>query len=251
VLVVSRLEAEMTAHIGLYFPYFHFPSDEWIKLSALYWDKMYRVVPHGYGTFRDTPTVRELSKGKSRFIDILHPEDFYAELDTIKMAFLQLIEHHTKTLQKHYGIENRYSWPDLPYTAINAPEADPRLAYLHISKIEGELRNILLKRGLGTHRTGKGADSQWIGMHPRLANVYMSALAETLASHEPFNANPITNDLTNYFVVGGFTFERLAQTLLENAKITSVVHPINETQGKNKLNCVQEGVQDGPDEKEL
>ncbi|HJS81431.1 MAG TPA: hypothetical protein VJ742_01205, partial [Nitrososphaera sp.] len=30
-----------------------------------------------------------------------------------------------------------------------------------------------------------------------------------------------------------------------------VVHPLNETQGKSKINCVQEGVQDGPDKKEL
>jgi integrase len=30
-----------------------------------------------------------------------------------------------------------------------------------------------------------------------------------------------------------------------------VVHPLNGTQSKNKINCVHEGVQDGPDEKEL
>jgi hypothetical protein len=30
-----------------------------------------------------------------------------------------------------------------------------------------------------------------------------------------------------------------------------VVHPLNGTQGKNKINCVQEGVQDGKDKKEL
>jgi 4-hydroxybenzoate polyprenyltransferase len=30
-----------------------------------------------------------------------------------------------------------------------------------------------------------------------------------------------------------------------------VVHPLNETQGKNKINCVHEGVQDGTDKKEL
>jgi hypothetical protein len=33
--------------------------------------------------------------------------------------------------------------------------------------------------------------------------------------------------------------------------IAIVVHPLNGTQGKNKINCVHEGVQDGPDEKEL
>ncbi len=33
--------------------------------------------------------------------------------------------------------------------------------------------------------------------------------------------------------------------------VKNVVHPLNETQGKNKINCVREGVQDGTDKKEL
>jgi hypothetical protein len=33
--------------------------------------------------------------------------------------------------------------------------------------------------------------------------------------------------------------------------VSVVVHPLNRTQRKNKINCVQEGVQDGPNEKKL
>ena len=51
----------MSAQIGLFFPYFHFPSDEWVKVAALYWDKMYRIVPYGYGTLRDTKVVKGLA----------------------------------------------------------------------------------------------------------------------------------------------------------------------------------------------
>lgn len=32
----------------LYFPSIEFKSDEWIKSSLLYWDKIYRIVPQGY-----------------------------------------------------------------------------------------------------------------------------------------------------------------------------------------------------------
>lgn len=210
----------MSANIGLYFPYFHFPSDEWIKLSALYWDKMYRIVPYSYDKLHDSPVVQEFSKGDHPFVDILRPEQYFEDLEKIKIAFLSLIEQHTKELVKNYSVENRHAWPNDPYTAKNSPDGNPKLAYLHSDKIENELKEVLVKRGLGTPRTDSGPDYMWIGMHPRLVSVYMAALAETLARHEPFNANPITNDPINYFAVGGFTFERLAQVLLEDANIT-------------------------------
>jgi len=209
----------MNAHIGLYFPHFHFPDDEWIKVSALYWDKMYRIVPYSYDKLHDSPAVQELSKGESPFVNILRPEKYFDDLEKIKVDFLSLIEQHTKELVKYYAVENRDAWPNDPYTVKNSPDGNPKLAYLHSDKVENELREVLLKTGLGTPRTDSGPDYMWIGMHPRLVNVYMAALAETLARHEPFNANPVTNDPINYFAVGGFTFERLAQVLLEDANI--------------------------------
>ena len=33
------------ATIGLYHPFIHFKDDDWLKLSALYWDRMARIVP--------------------------------------------------------------------------------------------------------------------------------------------------------------------------------------------------------------
>ena len=37
----------------------------------------------------------------------------------------------------------------------------------------------------------------------------------------------------------------------EGAEQTNVVHPLNWTQGQNKINCVHKGVQNGSNEKEL
>lgn len=34
--------------IGLYHPHIHFRSDSWIKVAALYWTKMARIVPPEY-----------------------------------------------------------------------------------------------------------------------------------------------------------------------------------------------------------
>lgn len=34
--------------IGLYYPYIHFRDEKWMKIAALYWPRMARVVPHGF-----------------------------------------------------------------------------------------------------------------------------------------------------------------------------------------------------------
>lgn len=208
----------MSTHIGLYFPYFHFPEDDWVKVSALYWDKLYRIVPYGYQTKRDSDLIKILSdpSNNTSLVRNIHPEDFHDALNQIKISFIRLIENHTKEIVYHYGLDKRHEWSDNPYTAQYSPEGDPKLAYIFSEKIDPELFDILISRDLGTTRSPQG--DNWLGMHPKLANVYMAALAETLA--EKAKCHPVTNDPINYFAVSGFTFERLAQVLLSNAKIT-------------------------------
>jgi hypothetical protein len=38
----------MPDYIGSYSPLIHFPHDSWIKLAAIYWDKLGRIVPVDY-----------------------------------------------------------------------------------------------------------------------------------------------------------------------------------------------------------
>ena len=45
----------MSGHIGLYYPFIHFRDESWLKLTSLYWDRMGRIVPEGYG-LRDNDT---------------------------------------------------------------------------------------------------------------------------------------------------------------------------------------------------
>jgi hypothetical protein len=210
----------MSAHIGLYFPYFHFPSDNWVKVSALYWDKMYRIVPSYYQTRRDTDLVKVLcgqNKEKTGFIANIDPDAFYVDLHDISIQFIRLIENHTQELVKYYGIENRDKWEVNEYTSKISPESDTRLAYIYNEKIDYELGQILDSRGLGTRRGSNEQGREWIGMHPRLANVYMSALAERLSLRA--GAHPVASDSINYFAITGFTFERLAQVLLDRSRV--------------------------------
>lgn len=187
----------MGNHIGLYFPSFHFPSDEWAKLAALYWDKVYRIVPDGYKTPRDTRTVIALVDNE--VLLNLQPEHFFRELIEITRIFSRFIEEHEYELAKKYSVAN-----------------SPILESINIMKIEDGLRRLFMKTGLGKE-IEIGSDKGWLGMHPQLVKVYMSALATTLADRNQYY--PVTNEAINYFAVGGVTLERLAQVLLPDTDI--------------------------------
>ena len=49
----------MPDYIGSYYPLIHFPHDSWIKLAAIYWDKLGRIVPVDY-PLHDSDTVQKL-----------------------------------------------------------------------------------------------------------------------------------------------------------------------------------------------
>jgi hypothetical protein len=205
----------MSTYIGLYYPYFHFPGDEWVVFSALYWDKLARIVPRRYPTRRDSQLVKELSQ-EGGFIFNFEPG--YAELQSVTEPFVALIDANRPDLQKHYGLEHAQEWPDNEYTIAVAPEgSNQKLAYVNIGKLDPGLISSLFEHNLATPINPQ--DYQWIGMHPKLANVYMSALAEVIA--ERGQASPLAIDVQNYFAVGGLTFERLSQVLLDEADLGS------------------------------
>ena len=47
----------MVSYVGLYYPFIHFRNEGWLKLTALYWDSLRRIVPSGAGV-HDTDEVK-------------------------------------------------------------------------------------------------------------------------------------------------------------------------------------------------
>ena len=204
----------MKTHVGLFFPFIHFPNDDWIKVAALYWDNMTRIVPGGFKPHRDTETVKFLAK--EHFVIDEHPH--WEDLEIVTEGFKKIIEKHKKELVILYGIVKQDHWLVDPQTAKFAPPgANPKLAYIFDEKIEYQLNKILIESDLGTRRSKEGDEYRWIGMHPKLVNVYMAALAEAMAGRRQIH--PVAYDTPNYFAVSGFTFERLAQILLEDVQV--------------------------------
>jgi hypothetical protein len=197
----------MTTYVGLYYPFIHFKDDAWIKLAALYWDKMGRIVPNHYST-HDSDTVLAL-RSELGFIENFNPADASR---SVGKRFYRLLANHEKALLKKYDVDNSDTWPDDLVTTTAAPAgSDPKFAYIYAEeKMWLDLRDALIMTRLAI--PARNGDKRWIGLHPKLANVYMAALAEEMANDWGFH--PVTDETINHVAVSGYSLERIAQALL-------------------------------------
>jgi hypothetical protein len=217
--------------IGLYYPFIHFKNEAWLKLAALYWDKMGRIVPTGYKT-HDSETVKQLA-GELGFI-----ENFAPHLNTIGLAekFLKLLREHGKELRARYAVSLRDTWRDAIYTQTAAPPgSDSKLAYVFNEKMWPALQDALVETGLAV--AGRIGDPRWIGMHPRLHNVYIAALAEEMAAIG--NLHPTTDETVDHVALSGVTLERLAQALLGDVRLVGQTATEQEVESQMSLISLQ------------
>jgi predicted RNase H-like HicB family nuclease len=201
--------------IGLYYPFIHFKDEDWLKLVALYWPKLARIVPPGYPT-HDSEVVKRLA-GELGFVINLDPEP---SVSTVGESFAELLDEHAAALQESYGVSKRHEWPPDPVTVAYAPPgqaSEPSLAYVYTAKMQPHLVEALTATGLVLPR--RGWDESWIGMHPRLADVYMSALADALA--EANELDPVTDETLDHLAVGGWDMPHLGQALLGEPLVTA------------------------------
>lgn len=201
----------MAANLGLYYPFIHFKDDKWLKLSAIYFDKMFRIVPSGYQT-EDSDTVKELAG----FVDYVRPEWARPQFGE---TFAEFIAQYQSQLVQRYGVANSDQWdvkPEelVPPTAGGSSGIDPRLSYVYFEKMTPKLRDIFLRSGLARFDPG---DERWMGMHPMLAQVYMTALADQLAGERQLQ--PMTDETLHHLAISGLSPERLAQLLLTDVKL--------------------------------
>lgn len=202
----------MESYSGLYYPFIHFKNDNWLKMSALYWDKMGRIVPDKYHTL-DSDTVRALGS----FVETLRPGWVRPQFGE---SFAQFIQEYGSALRERYGVSRVGEWSPVPVERRpprtgGSSGTDLRLGYVFYEKMTDELMKSFLDSGLA--RFDSPYDKQWIGMHPDLALVYMTALADQLAGEH--GLSPITDNSVDHIALSGCTVERLAQALLQDVKL--------------------------------
>jgi hypothetical protein len=217
--------AYVMPHMGLYYPYIHFRSGPWLKLAALYWPRMARVVSPGYPT------------RNSRLVDVLNDElGFVIDIDpgqataAAAKAFAKLIDLAEPDAlrrlmllgQEAHEIDyHRLALPrppaDLGGSDSNTPDSCiPVLenytpgwtmrdtAGVHDSEIAAELRSLLIETQLAVPARG-----EWLAMHPALAWAYKVRLTEEIARRN--NLVPATDQLPAHAIVEGpVTIEALA-----------------------------------------
>lgn len=188
----------MLRQTGLYYPYIHVRSDNWLKASALYWHKIHRLVPHDYPT-RDSRTAAVL-KAELDFLENQQPG-----LLAQKTAefFLRYIHDHgdemVKTLRMQpskSALTNEYQRP-----RDGGLSTTGSIGYIYAEKLSVPLVEALRSAGLafgasdqigGYRRYSVDIGSaSWIGMDSRLAAAYMTVLAGKAATW--LNSSPITD----------------------------------------------------------
>jgi Family of unknown function (DUF6236) len=192
--------ARRAPQIGLYYPHIHFKDDQWVKLAALYWDGIARIVPEHYNP-RDSDVVRQFAA--NGFITSRSPS-----LSAVAAAggpFLDLIRLRADELRERYALVQS---PD------GAETVDGRAVRTEIlsPKLQFELDGALRDAGLAIRRhDDSGLESVWV--HPRLAEAYMAALASEVAFRESYQT--VSDGSIEHLAASGLAPERIAQILLE------------------------------------
>jgi len=222
----------MLSNIGLYYPFNKFRDDAWVKLAALYWDKLGRIVPPGYMP-HDSNTIQQLANELNFFENFEPSNDDIKVVDSKFLSMLQKYDYDSD-LPSYYRVDAQHKWLDDPITVLLArwsyafwiPPSnfepsqglDPQFSYIQSSS-EGELATKLVELGLAT-TVGKHRDPYsgpyhdiLLGMHPKLAYIYMEVLAEQMASARQLH--PVADTILDHLAVSGYSLERLTQALLQ------------------------------------
>lgn len=191
---------------GLYYPYFHVRDERWLKLSALYWPRIVRIVPEDYPT-RDSETVRVL-QSEADFIRNRPPG---RSVDVASAVFLEAVHDNVAGLHARYGIDAEAA------RTLESPRRRPDISAVHTSQIRPDLAQALVEAGLAVNERidlSDEVDRSWLVMHEALVAVYTSVLAEDFA--EANKLIPTTDQPAAYAVANDWAPGRIASVLLDD-----------------------------------
>ncbi len=166
---------------ALYYPYIHLQDDRWIKVAALYYDGLSRIVPQGFRT-DDSHTVRVLND-EIQFVRDLDPGREAAEItyDFLEFAREELSDPRTRTAVVH-TVKRRL--PRRSGFRIHAGKLGEGLGR--------ELQHLGLAKAPSKWRRWRPEPwGSWYDFEPVTGALYMMALAQTMAKRRGL---PIVTD---------------------------------------------------------
>jgi hypothetical protein len=218
--------------LGLYYPFINFRDDQWLKIAALYWPKMARIVPAGYPT-RDSEATRALND-ELGFVLNLEPDIARADAAKTFSFWLNAVPPHqlkrwriSPDQARASGIGEKppdadsitapslLAGEDSPWTGTPVDFSATRMwlssgsqafAGGHESELDPDLQGRLRNEWLA-------ADSRvgWVAMHPELAWLYKCHLTDVLASQS--HLAPATDQLSAYALTTGLRGDPVASEI--------------------------------------
>ncbi|MBF6488889.1 hypothetical protein IU431_32745 [Nocardia otitidiscaviarum] len=209
------------SQITLYYPWMRFRNENWLKLALLTWDHLARIRPRA-ATDTDSDTVARL-RAETDFLHDVEP--VREDLRRLTNIFGDIITSGEPRVWQ------RYSWravvdsagaAAMPRKSGGPRRAYPGLAWVHVGtdgpKAHLALSRLLEEEGLAV--TVEESTGPYLGMHPRLADLYLTALADVVAARQ--RVSPVTDDPRAHAAVG--TIDRLYALLIDD----DVAEPVSE-----------------------
>lgn len=230
------------ARMGLYYPYVHFRYKNWLKVAALYWPKIARIVPAGYPIHDDSITqalIDELD-----FVVNIPPDSGKAEAGRLMK---EALAEGGKQLRGQYQVSSDWrlggreprgqyqlpsdwrlggrtrnyelatdNWADVLQLIDEAAKLLPEKGTSQWSNPwpEAAMRDARVMRGLrnGLVRENMAIkDGPWLVVHSKWAWVYMCVLAEQIAKNN--NLSPVTDQVLAHADTNGWTSELIIKAL--------------------------------------
>jgi hypothetical protein len=130
----------MESYMGLYYPFMEFTDDAWVKLAALYWEKLGRIVPKWFEPDHDSDTVRLLTD-ELGFVKNLYPT--VKDQEIVAQMFLEVLKKHEQTLIERYGIKLGTPRHVKPRAPLSETEAQVKEKKLYEDRIQDYLQLLL------------------------------------------------------------------------------------------------------------
>lgn len=204
-------------YAALYYPYATFGDERWLKESLLSWDRVALIRPTGVeaSVAAAGPVERSiLAHQHEDFVDPVTPDD--ESLERVYDAFSIADQESLDQLQRRYGPEarDRLAAPARPTRQAAPAVADARLIWVYAadyhSKMNYAMAELLLSRGLAVEARDRGRE-RWLGMHPQLASVYLTALTGELARTRGYVA--CTDDIAAHRAAGALDLDQIDRAL--------------------------------------
>ncbi|MFF9899105.1 DUF6236 family protein [Streptomyces longispororuber] len=214
--------------IGLYYPYIHFRSEEWLKTAALYWPRMARVVPDRFVP-ADAGTALALKEELGFVVDVSPSEAIQAVIPLFWEVFH--VDPHAMWRRYAHRLRERAvrqpgTQPMMRYDAYDAAsyawpprssdlDLGPDLVPVHWGELDyGAFEAMdLMVPCIAEHVDCDGRRARWAAMDPGLAWVWKRVLVDELAHRTGFL--PATDQPAAHTYGGGlWNAARLAEVLL-------------------------------------